>query len=54
MSTYTLTMRGLSFEKAKEIANSDCELMWANEGGISTAYPTTDEHPTTIELDEAN
>lgn len=46
--TYTLTMTGLSFNEAKEIAENGSSLMWGQEDGKTVAYPSSNEHPAII------
>lgn len=45
---HTLTITGLTFQQAKEIAEHNGELAWLNEGNGAVAYPTSEEFPVTI------
>jgi hypothetical protein len=45
---HTLTITGLTFQQAKEIAEHNGDLAWLNEGAGAVAYPTSEEFPVTI------
>ncbi|MFU2510623.1 hypothetical protein [Pseudoalteromonas sp. ASV78] len=45
---YTLKMTGLSLEEAKEIAERNQSLMWAELGDKLIAYPSSEKYPITI------
>ncbi|MBH0066755.1 hypothetical protein [Pseudoalteromonas sp. NZS100] len=45
---YTLKMTGLSLEEAKEIAERDQSLLWAELDDKLIAYPSSEKYPITI------